>query len=123
MSNNFLSLIGQEGSLGLGEACLYALLGFCIVFVGIVLIIFVIWLIGLLMRKTNNLEFLSRKVRKQKSRKNKVAVTEQNATAQAEEGEEEIPDEVKAAIVASLMAYYTEKKPECEFRVRRIKRI
>ena len=40
------------------EGAIYALIGFAIVFVGIALIILIIWLEGLLMRKTNNLAFM-----------------------------------------------------------------
>ncbi len=97
-----------------GECCIYALIGFLIVFLGISLIIFIIWLVGLLMRKTNNLAFLSRK----KTKKPQV-----EKEASAESPSDEIPDEVKAAIVAALMAFYAEEKPECEFKVKRIKRI
>ena len=115
MVNSLLSLIHQEGSLSFGEACIYALIGFVLVFVGIVLIIFIIWLIGLIMRKTNNLEFLS-KIGKRKKKSQAVETVQT-----VDDGE--IPDEVKAAIVAAIMAYYYEEKPECEFKVRRIKRI
>ena len=38
MLNNLLSLINQEGSLGFGEACIYGLIGYLVVFIGIVLI-------------------------------------------------------------------------------------
>lgn len=117
MINNLLALINQEGSLGFGEACIYAVIGFCIVFVGIVLIILIIWLIGLLMRKTDNLAFLSR-IGKKKKTGNTAPVHD----IKSNDGEE-VSDEVKAAIIAALMAYYTEEKPECEFKVRRIKRI
>jgi len=66
MLNNLMSLMNQEGSLGFGEACIYALIGFSIVFLGIILIIFIIWLIGLVMRKTDNLAFLG-KIRSKKT--------------------------------------------------------
>lgn len=118
MSSSLLSLINQEGSLGFGEACLYALIGYLIVFIGIIIIILIIWLIGLILRKTNNLAFLTNLgKKKKKAEKNNVA----EPVAVTEDGD--IPDEVKAAIVAALMAYYSEEKPECEFRVKRIKRI
>ena len=112
MLNNILALINQEGSLGFGEACLYALIGFLIVFLGITIIIFIIWLIGLILRKTNNFEFLSKIGRK----KNKVVETTVNVPDMADG---DIPDEVKAAIIAAIMTYYSDEKPECEFRVRR----
>ena len=116
MLSNLMSLMNQEGSLSLGEACIYALIGFCIVFAGIVLIILIIWLLGLLMRKTNNLAFLS----KIKIKKQKAAPAAQEVV---ESAEEEVPDEVKAAIIAAVMAYYCQEKPKCEFKVKRIKRI
>ena len=118
MSAQLLSLIYQEGSLGIGEACLYALIGFLIIFLGISLIICIIWLIGLVLRKTNNLEFLTRigKKKAKKSYSAKEDVTETN-------GGNDVPDEVKVAIMAAIMAYYSAEKPECEFKVKRIKRI
>lgn len=99
-----------------GEALVYALIGFLIVFIGITLIIFIIWLVGLLLRKTNNFAFLTKLKKKDKSG------SEKGASVNAE-NDGEIPDEVKAAIVAAIMAYYVEEKPECEFRVKRIRRI
>ncbi len=116
MENSLLSLINQEGSLGFGEACIYALIGYLIVFIGIAIIIFIIWLIGLVLRKTDNLAFLTKAGRK----KNKI---NENAIERVDEIDGEVPDEVKVAIIAAVMAYYCEEKPECEFRVRRIKRI
>ena len=98
------------------EALVYALLGFVIVFAGIVIIIAVIWLIGLLMRKTNNLAFLQNIGKKKKDKEKPVEQTQ----VVEEEG---IPDEVKAAIVAAIMAYYETEQPQCEFKVKRIKRI
>ena len=100
-----------------GEPFIYALIGFLIVFLGIVIIITIIWLIGLLMRKTNNLEFLFKKDNKKKPEPVKEETNEVSAT------DGEVPDEIKVAIMAALMAYYSEEKPECEFKVKRIKRI
>lgn len=99
-----------------GEPAIYALIGFAIVFLGIVLIITIIWLIGLLMRKTNNLAFLTNIGKKKKKK-------EEQVTSEALSDTEEVPDEVKAAIIAAIMAYYSEEKPKCEFKVKRIKRL
>ena len=104
---------------GIGEALIYALIGFAVVFLGIVLIICVIWLIGLVLRKTNNLEFLGKLKIKNIFKKKQHKPEPLNAVQQ----NDEIPDEVKAAIIAAVMAYYDNEKPECEFVVRRIKRI
>lgn len=99
------------------EAIVYALIGFAIVFVGIVVIISVIWLIGLLMRKTNNLAFITNRGKKEKVQLEPVA------QPQAAVSDEDVPDQVKAAIVAAIMAYYESEQPQCEFKVKRIKRI
>lgn len=113
--NNLLSLINDPNSLGIGEACIYALIGFLVVFAGILLIIFIIWLIGLLMRKTDNLSFLNKIGKKKKS-----AVKEETAP---EAQTDEIPAEVRVAIVAAIAAYYSEAPAKCEFKVKKIKRI
>jgi MFS superfamily sulfate permease-like transporter len=103
-----------------GEPAVYALIGFLVVFVGIVIIIAVIWLVGLIMRKTNNLEFITKK--RNKNKKVTKEVVEVQPTVE-EKPSDEIPDEVKAAIVAAIMAYYQEKEEKCQFTVKRIKRI
>lgn len=100
------------------EALVYALIGFAIVFVGIIIIITVIWLIGLLMRKTNNLAFLTNRGKK-KNAQPEPAVQPQAVTT----CDEDVPDEVKVAIMAAIMAYYESEQPKCEFKVKRIKRI
>lgn len=136
MLNNLLNIVqgdgsyvaGQEQSSGnyyfdnIGEPFVYALIGFVVVFIGIVLIIGVIWLVGLLMKKTNNLEFLTKK--RDKSVKVKEVKAEENPEAPAQSVVfDDVPDEVKAAIIAAIMAYYQKEEPQCQFRVKRIKRI
>lgn len=125
MLNSFLSIVPGTGDKAgnyyfdnLGEPFVYALIGFAVVFIGIVVIITVIWLLGLLMRKTNNFAFLTaRKNKKQEQSKG----DESSVPSVSDDGE--IPDEVKAAIIAAIMAYYGTSKPQCEFKVKRIKRL
>lgn len=121
MIYNLLSLINDNNGeqLSFGEACIYALIGFAIVFAGIVLIIFIIWLIGLIMRKTDNLAFLGKIKIGKKKKQTETATAPQTVN----DGAEEVPAEVKAAIVAAIMAYYSEEAPKCEFKVKRIKRL
>lgn len=120
MSNLLLDIVQREnGSFyfsDFSEALIYALLGFVIVFAGIVIIIAVIWLIGLVMRKTDNLAFLTNR-----GKKGKVGQNQPEQIVQ--ESSDDIPDEVKATIVAAIMAYYQTEQPECEFKVKRIRRI
>lgn len=109
----------------LGEALIYALIGFMAVFLGIVLIISIIWFIGFVLRKTNNLAFLKKLnfivFLKELSSKRRKSVDE--PVKATEEINDEVPDEVKAAIVAAIMSYYSTEKPKCEFRVKRIKKL
>lgn len=102
-----------------GEAALYALLGFVVVFIGIALIIGIIWLVGLIMRKTNNLEFLTKKRDKKPKADNAVAAQVEKTSV----SEDEIPDEIKVAIMAAIMAYYENSEEKCQFKVKRIKRL
>ncbi len=132
MLNNILAIVGGNGGSwagqnkspsnyyfdNFGEPFLYALLGFAVVFVGILIIIGIIWLVGLIMRKTNNLDFLAKKGnRKSKNKATELINTEQSVD------DVEIPDEVKAAIIAAIMAYYENKQEKCEFTIKKIKRI
>ena len=70
MLNTLLAIIPKDdgnyyfGSFG--EALIYALIGFAVVFLGIVVIICIIYLLGFILRKTNNLEFLTKLKRKKK---------------------------------------------------------
>lgn len=134
MLNNLLTILQGDGSNwagqtqspnnyyfdNFGEPVIYALIGFIVVFLGIIIIIGIIWLVGLIMRKTNNLEFLT----KGKSKKSKTAADlPSNANAQSQTSSDDIPDEVKVAIMAAIMAYYEEKQEKCQFTVKRIKRL
>ena len=69
------------------------------------------------MRKTNNLEFLTKK------REKKVKSDKPNGASASVATDDEIPDEVKAAIIAAIMAYYQETEEKCQFTVKRIKRL
>ncbi len=127
MINSLLDIVAnQNGNYyfdgkvnGLGEALIYALIGFVVVFVGIVLIIFIIWLLGLLMRKTNNLAFLS-KISFKRKKKPDVSAPSVPVT---ESTDEEISPEVRAAIISAVISYLEQEAPQCEFKVKRIKRI
>ena len=98
------------------EAVLYALVGFATVFLGIILLILVIWLVG---KGMNKIKVETKQVVKPKTPEAKAptqSVSTPNAT-------EEITDETVAIITAAIMAYYQQTNPKCEFTVKRIKRI
>lgn len=105
------------------ESLIYALIGFLIVFAGIVILIAIIWLVGLIMRKTNNLAFITQCGSGKKKVEKAEPVKQVAETAEKVSDDGEIPDEVKAAIIAAIMAYYGEQEQKCEFTVKRIKRL
>lgn len=106
----------------LGTAAIQALIGFLIVIIGIVVIIFLVWLAGVIVNKISNKQVKEKKPAKSQP---EISANEKIAplTEKAESAQEDIPDEVKAAIVAAIMAYYSAEKPHAEFKVKRIKRI
>ncbi|MBQ8429189.1 MAG: OadG family protein [Clostridia bacterium] len=93
------------------EAALYALLGFAVVFVGILFLIFIVWAVGQVMSKLQA----------------KPSGTEKTETKPAPAmvlpAVDELSDETVAVIMAALTAYYQTNNPKCEFTVKRIKRI
>ena len=100
--------IGRKASLG--EAALYALIGFLVVFLGIALLILVVWAVGKIMSKTM--------VQKQPK-----TIKVEKEPVQPKEDLNDLDEETVAVIMATLMAYYQTNNPKCEFTVKRIKRI
>lgn len=123
MWNNLLAVSSELSDeypkyVGIGEAAIDALLGFIVVFIGIAFLVFVVWLVGYIMRKTSGKQPI-----KKKEKVENEALANKAATSPVLETSEEIPEETVAAITAALMAYYAKEKPQCEFTVKRIKRI
>lgn len=104
-------------SVSVGEASLYALLGFLTVFFGIALLIFIVWLVGKLMVKFE-------KAKQTKQQKAVQPIVEQVAESLAvADSTNTVDEQTVAVIMAALMAYYQKNNPKCEFVVKRIKRI
>lgn len=100
--------------LNIGEALVYALLGFAVTFLGIIILIFFVWAYGKIIKS----------VRQGVEKKAKGKAEESGARAVATEGTDgEIPVEVRLAIVAAIAAYYEGESSKCEFKVKRIKRL
>ena len=112
--NMLASEIDKTRSVAFGEAALYALLGFMMVFLGITILIFVVWVVGKIMTKVTALPpKASIKDSKTKEANTQVAIG----------NEEDISEETVAAITAAIMAYYQQEQAKCEFKVRRIKKV
>lgn len=125
MDWNLLSEAAEESSeyISVVDSLLYALIGFAFVFVGILILIGILYLVGFIVPRAQGLA--KKKGDRKKGKKGEPAAAAPAPAAPAPAAapaEEEIPDEVKAAIVAAIMAYYSVSKPQCEFVVRKIKR-
>ena len=121
MLNNLLKVsdqLAQQGypkEIGIGEAAIYPLLGFVVVFVGIAFLIFVVWLVGKIMTATGG--------KTKEAPKQEKAEVAPALPVQATTDGEELSEETIAVITAAIMAYYTQQNKKCEFTVKRIKRI
>ena len=95
-----------------GEAAVYALLGFLIVFLGIVFLIFIIWAVGQIMTSAK---------KKPNKAQEKPAISVQESSSK--QNDDEMSEELIAVITAAIAAYYQQENKKCDFTVKRIKRI
>ena len=110
-----LNLLSVGTKVSIGDAALYAFIGFLVVFLGISFLVLVVWSVGKIFTSfTANAEM--------KNVKPASPVTPVNILAN-DTAENDIPEETVAVIMAALMAYYQTTQPKCEFTVKRIKRI
>ena len=119
-----LNLLNSDPTrfVGVGEAGLYALIGFAVVFLGIAFLIFIVWLVGRVLSKTKaqSTPIMKKATNEQEQTKTTNASPK---TETVEVAEEELSEETVAIIMAALTAYYEKNNPKCEFTVKRIKRI
>ena len=92
----------------LGNGLFVFILGLLVVFAGMLIIVLAVQLLGKVMNKP-----------KKEVKDVKVEVQPQPVNTASDE----IPDHIKAAIVAVISAYYFESKSSCDFVVKKIKRI
>ena len=110
-------------SANIGESALYAGLGFGVVFLGIIFLIFIVWATGKIISaiegKATTKKEKGKASKKTESANNSVTETKEKTVAESNE----IDEETVAIITAAIMAYYQKNNPKCEFTVRRIKKI
>ena len=92
-------------------------LGLCVVFLGVSIIIFFVSLSGKIVGA------MEKKKRTADPEDDEVTMTMPSAGEVGRASEDEIPDEIKVAIVAAIAAYYDGEKAKPEFVVRKIKKI
>lgn len=131
----FLNLLANEidpslydKNISVGEAAIDALLGFITVFVGIALLVLIVWAVGKAMQsvelKSKNGGEKKPKVKKEpqavKQTIEPVKSAPAEATISASNG---IDEETIAVISAAIAAYYAGENRTCGFVVKRIKRM
>lgn len=92
------------------EALLYALIGFAVTFLGIVILIAIVWAVGKATKKAEE-KFAARAAK---------AVPSQPAEDAEGEG---IGEAERVAVMAAVAAYLESENSTCEFKVKRIKRL
>ena len=97
--------------LSIAEGLLYALIGFIVTFIGIVILIFFVWLVG------KGINAFNAKIEKKEAQE----TSEPLAETAGQDGE--VSTEIKLATIAAIAAYYEGENSTCEFKVKRIKRI
>ena len=96
-----MNLLVDARYVSLGEAGINAVLGFAVVFMGIAILVFVVWLVGYIFKKA------------EEKKKGEIKAE----TVKAEED-----DEIVAVITSAITAYYGKKKRKPEFVVKNLKK-
>ena len=93
------------------DGFLTILLGILVVFLGMAIIVFFVWLFGVLFDKFVNKKVV--KPLKEPTKQDEIMVDDGS-----------IPEDVKVAIIAAVTTcYYNEPSKKCDFKVRKIKRL
>ncbi len=120
MINNLLVMTEQLG----WEVLLYALIGFGIVFLGIAILIVILYVFGAIMKRTGGsfhpIAALKAKRAAKKAQKTETA----SDTASLDEATDAVTEEEYAAIMAAVTAVLAqgEDRAKCEFVIRKIRR-
>lgn len=112
----------------MSQAVIQAVLGQMVTFIGIVILIAILAIVAVIIKNTVGKEKDEKKVKAPKNQvkpaPDKKPERSRYAAPEPVKAEDDIPAEVKAAIIAAISAYYyTAEKPHAEFTVKRIKRI
>lgn len=138
MLNQLLTSALPEGGqwVTFGEASLFALIGFLVVFAGIAFLILVVWLVGKVMPIINDklawlvglvgkvMSIINDKLTTKKQVKKETVPVQQEPQQMVTSAEsDDVDEETVAVIMAALMEYYQTNNPKCAFTLKRIKRI
>lgn len=90
------------------DALIYSVIGYAIVFAGIIVLVAIIWAFA---------KFIA--IRKKDE---KPEIVETPTAEEVEIVEENVDDKIKIAIIGAIMSFYSESGRKCDFVVKRIKR-
>lgn len=112
-----------DKKISIGEAAIDALIGFLVVFLGIALLVFIVWIVGLIMQKVNPTGKASAP-KKEVKKEQKPPKKEESVAAKPSVSADGIDEETIAVISAAIAAYYGAcNQANCGFVVKRIKRM
>lgn len=111
-----------DKKISIGEAAVDALVGFIVVFLGIALLVFIVWIVGQIMQKVNPTGKASSS---KKEAKNETKPKNADSVAvKPSVSADGIDEETIAVISAAIAAYYSaSNQANCGFVVKRIKRM
>lgn len=112
MTANLLSIFDNFGQNALTGGFTF-LLGISVVFLGMIILVLAVSLVGSFMAKAD------------KKKTDKILQDKNVETVQLsnEEQSDDVPEHVRVAIIAAIMAYYADSGVKNEFKVKKIKRI
>ncbi len=115
-----LLLLFDGFKMDLGESGFYALLGLVMVFVGIALLVLILWLLGKI------IIFVKSKAERSADPKQEKSSASEDGSLSAAVQEEGISPETVAVIAAAVAAYLgsgSQNGAQCDFVVRRIRKL
>ncbi len=121
MDQTLLLILNEQ--ISITDALIYALIGFVFVFIGIGLLIGILYLIGRAIHGAEGGFSFGKKGKKEPPAEERPASPRPEAApAVPPAKDEELSPELRAAIVAAIAAYYGSERPQCEFVIRKIKK-
>ncbi len=114
----------KDKEISVGEAAVDALIGFCVVFAGIALLVFIVWGVGKIMQNASLGNGKGgKKAAPKTAQKPAIKPEKTQAVAPVKAADEGIDDETVAVIAAAIAAVYEAERRSCGFVVKRIKRM
>ena len=114
----------KDKNIPVGEAAIDAVVGLAVVFIGIALLVFIVWGVGKIMQNTSIGNGKGGKKTAPKAAEKPATKTAKPETvAPAKVADESIDDETVAVIAAAIAAVYEAERRSCGFVVKRIKRM